>query len=65
MVSQNGIEIYVVTFDYDDKYVAYLNGGSIANAGFALARKYGPWYINNRADIANIAEILLGLILIL
>lgn len=41
MVSQSGIEMYIVTFDYDDKCVAYLNGGSIANAGLASAKRYG------------------------
>lgn len=60
LVSQDGHEIYITFPEYDENWASYLNGGSIARAGFMEMVKYGPYCIDNAKHMQMFAEIALN-----
>ena len=50
LVSQDGTDVYVSVFQYDQRWLSYLDGDaeSIANAGFAYTHRYGPCNIQGK-----------------
>ncbi|KAB8256852.1 hypothetical protein BDV32DRAFT_152872 [Aspergillus pseudonomiae] len=64
LVSQDGTEIYISVFQYDQGWLRYLEGGRgcIVNAGFAYMHRYGPWNIRRAAQMKHFAEIILALL---
>ncbi|PLN77649.1 hypothetical protein BDW42DRAFT_202517 [Aspergillus taichungensis] len=64
LVAQDGAELYVSVFEYDQGWLRYLNGGSgsIAHAGFAYMRRYGPWNIRRASDMEHFALIITALL---
>ncbi|GAB1201872.1 hypothetical protein APSETT445_000464 [Aspergillus pseudonomiae] len=64
LVSQDGTDIYISVFQYDQGWLRYLEGGrgSIVHAGFAYMHRYGPWNIRKAAQMNHFAEIILALL---
>lgn len=64
-VSQDREEIYISFFEYSRNWVNYLRGGRIDLAGLATLKTYGPWCINNGAQMSHLAEIILAICLLI
>ncbi|KNG90030.1 hypothetical protein ANOM_001591 [Aspergillus nomiae NRRL 13137] len=64
LVSQDGTNIYISVFQYDQGWLRYLKGGrgSIVHPGFAYMHRYGPWNIWKAAQMNHFAEIILALL---
>jgi hypothetical protein len=66
LVSQDGTDVYISVFQYDQGWLRYLNGGpgSIAHAGFAYMHRYGPWNIQEAIEMEHFARIIVALLLL-
>ncbi|OGM40373.1 hypothetical protein ABOM_010591 [Aspergillus bombycis] len=66
LVSQDGTDIYISVFQYNQGWLRYLNGGpgSIVHAGFAYMHRYGPWNICATREMEHFARIILALLLL-
>ncbi|GFF54670.1 hypothetical protein IFM51744_08427 [Aspergillus udagawae] len=66
LVSQDGTDVYISVFQYDQGWLRYLNGGpgSIAHAGFAYMHRYGPWNIQEAIEMEHFARIIVPLLLL-
>ncbi|OXV05752.1 hypothetical protein Egran_06480 [Elaphomyces granulatus] len=60
LLSQDRDEIYISFAEYDNNWETYLCSGKVANAGFMVVNRFGPWRIGNVSKMRHFAEIILA-----
>lgn len=61
-VAQDGKEMYIIISEYTDGYLAYITDNKPTNDFMAMTQ-YGPYAIDNAADVNEFAYIVLSFLL--
>ncbi|KAJ5556356.1 hypothetical protein N7494_000271 [Penicillium frequentans] len=61
VISQDGVEIYLIVAVFDRRYVDYMKGrqSSLPSGSFMQMHKFGPWPINKATELDNFAKVAL------
>ncbi|KAJ5921141.1 hypothetical protein N7466_009467 [Penicillium verhagenii] len=63
LISQDGVELYVIVADFDRRYVDFARGRRhrITEEHFMKMHKFGPWFINRSEDLDAFAKLALAI----